>query len=211
MRRIGLLILLSALLIPGVAAASSNGSLTSAEYAQLTAARTKLKSVNLKTAHGFKTALWDCETIQEVSSLLTQERSDCIAQLQMGVFSAVMQAEGRSCIAYKAVARRLKCLMPYYRKLDAAVSRFYHAESSIHRIATSRGFTAACANLLADPPRVITEEKRMLDIVGSILTAMKTDKALSFEEYSGEFITAAAQIQAGQNANKGQLSICVRH
>ena len=195
---------------PGMAAASSEGSLTSMEYAQLTAARNELKSANLKTPAGLKGAIWDCETIQEVSQLLTEERADCIAQLEMADFSSVMPVAVKNCSVHKDVPGRLKCLMPNYERLYDVTSSFYRAESAIHRIATSRGLTAPCANLLSDPPKVIVEERGLLSTLGSILAAMKTGNVLSFEKYSGEFITAAAEVQEGQDVNSGPLSIC-RH
>jgi hypothetical protein len=208
MRRISLLVLLCALLTPGVAAASSEGSLTSVEYSQLQTARHRLRSVNTKTAKGLAAQIRDCKAIQEVSRLVTEERTDCIAQARIGDFSVVMQVAVKTCAVYTNLAGRLKCLMPNYKKFYAATSGFYHAESSIHRTASSRGFTAACVNLLSDPPRVITEEKRMLGDVASILVAMKAANPLAFEKYSGETIAAAAQVQAGQNADRGPLSTC---
>lgn len=208
MRRISLLVLLCALLTPCVATASPKGSLTSVEYAQLQAAREKLKSVNTKTANGLAAQIRDCEAIQRVSRLMAEERSDCIAQARIGDFSIVMQVAVKTCAVYTDLAGRLRCLMPNYKKFYAATSSFYNAESSIHRTASSRGFTVACVNLLSDPPKVIAEEKRMLGDVASILVAMKAANPLAFEKYSGETITAAAEVQAGQNANTGPLSTC---
>jgi hypothetical protein len=207
-RRVALLILLCAVVVPGVAAASSTSSLTSAEYAQLAAARSRLKSANLKTVTEIKAALWACEEIQQVSPLLTEVRADCIAQIEIADFTPAVEITVKSCSGYPAAAKRLSCMLPAYESLYTATSSFYNAETSIHRIASSRSFTAACTNLLSDSPAVIAEEKHMLNTISSLVATMKAGNVLSFEKYSGELITAAAEVQQGQNANSGKLSIC---
>jgi hypothetical protein len=193
---------------PGMAAASSKGALTSAEYAQLVGARSRLKSDPLKTVTGIKAALWDCEQIQEVSSLLTEVRADCIAQIEMAGFTPSVEKIVKGCAGYSSVTERLNCLLPTYESLYTATHDFYNAEINVHRIASSRGLTAACANLLSDSPAVIAQEKQLLDTVGSVIATMKAGNVLSFEKFSGEVITVAAEVQQGQNANSGKLSIC---
>lgn len=195
-------------MVPGVAAASSKGFLTSAEYAQLVGARTRLQSANVKTVAGVKAALWACEEIQQVSPLLSEARADCIAQIEIAGFTPAMQITVKSCSGYPAATKRLSCMLPTYESFYTATSNFYHAETSIHRIASSRGFTAACTNLLSDSPAVLAEEKHMLNTVGSLIATMKAGNLLAFEKYSGELITAAAELQQGQNANSGNLSMC---
>ncbi len=210
MRRIGLLILLCALLVPGAAAASANGSLTSAEYAQLIAVRKEVKSVKAKTvAATVKAVVWDCETIQEVTPLLGAMRSDCIAQAEMADFPAVVHALVKECSVYKTLGDRFKCMTPTYSRLYAINLSFYRSESLIHLIATSRHFTAACANYLSEPPKVLAEEKQTTTAFRSILAAMKAANALATQKYAGELVTESAEVQQGQNANaKGHLSLC---
>jgi hypothetical protein len=207
-RRLALLILLCAGMVPGVADAASKGSLTSAEYAQLVAARSRLESAHLKTLKDYKAALRACEEIQQVSPLLTEVRADCIAQIEIGGFTPTMQLTVKRCSRYPTVTKRLSCMLPTYKSLYTATFNFYNAETSVHRIASSRSFTAACTNLLSDPPAVIAEEKHMLNTIGSIIATMKAANVLSFEKYTGEFIAAAAEVQQGENANNGKLSIC---
>lgn len=189
-------------------AATSGGTLTSNEYYQLNAARNRLKAVNVKTPQGLSTAILDCEEIQEQTSLLTEERSDCVAQLRIGGFTAEMQAAEGTCAALKSVAARLKCLLPVYERLYAQTAIFYHSELQIRRIGTARGLPARCTNLLADPPRVVSSEKRMLEAIGLIIRTAKAGKVYPFEEASGKALTVIAQVAAGQQANKGKLSLC---
>lgn len=189
-------------------AAASGGTLTSTEYYQLTAARARLKSVNVKTPQGLSTAILDCEEIQERTPLLTQERSDCAAQLRMSAFTAEMQAAAATCAATKSVAARLRCLLPVYKRLYGQTAIFYHSEARIRRIAAARGLPGRCTNVLADPARVVSAEKRMLAAIGVIIRTARAGKLYPFEEASGKALTVIAQVAAGQQANKGQLSRC---
>ena len=189
-------------------AAASSATLTSAEYYQLTAARDRLKSVNIKTPQGLNTAVLDCEEIQEQTQLLTEERADCAAQLRMSGFTAAMAAAGARCAAFKTVAARLNCLLPVYRRLYAQTAIFYHAESKIRQIAAARGLPGRCTNVLADPQRVVSLERRMLHAIGVIISTVKAGRLYPFEEASGKALTVIAEVAAGQQANKGQLSLC---
>lgn len=189
-------------------ATGTRGALTSTEYYQLTSAHDRLKSVNVKTAQGLRTAVLDCEEIQEQTPLLTQERSDCAAQLRMSGFTAAMASSEAKCAPIKTVAGRLKCLLPVYRQLYTQTAIFYHAESKIRQIAAARGLPGPCTDVLADPQHVVSLEKRMLHAVGVIISTVKAGKLYPFEEASGKALTVIAEVASGQQANKGKLSLC---
>lgn len=189
-------------------AATSGGTLTSTEYYQLSAARTRLKSVNVKTPQGLNTAILDCEEIQEQTPLLTEERADCAAQLRIGGSTAAMQAAEPVCAVRKSVAARLRCLLPVYKRLYTQSAIFYHSELKIRQIAIARGLPSRCTNLLADTPHVVALEKQMVATIGLLIRTVEAGKLFPFEEASGKALTAISEVAAGQQANKGQLSLC---
>lgn len=211
MRRLGIIVSIALLAgsSAGIAtAATSGGTLTSNEYYQLSSARARLKAVKLKTAKDFSTAILDCEEIQEQTQLLTEERADCVSQLRIGGFTGAMQSVAPTCAALKTVRARLSCLLPTYKKLYAQSSIFYHAESKIRQIAEARGLPSKCTNLLADTPHVVALEKRMVAAIGALIRTVKAGQLYPFEEASGRALTDISEVAAGQQANKGQLSLC---
>jgi hypothetical protein len=210
MRRLSLLAILGVTLAlcTGVAAAAGGGSLTAFEYQQLVSTRDKLKSDNLRTAKGLNAAIWACEQIQMATQLLTEERADCVSQLQMSKFGAVMKSYEADCVAYKSVAARLTCLLPPYEQFYGQVAQYYRAESTIHRIATARDLGEKCADLLSDTPYVISEEKRARDAIALIIAAAKAGQLLNFEAASGLAVTALADVAKGQTSNNDTPSLC---
>jgi|SRR5579863_8968 len=208
MRRIFAVTLIAVLALSAGIASASSGSLTSFEYSQLISARDKLKSADLKTLKGVNTALWDCEQIQEVTELLTQERSDCISQLRIGTFDAAMQVAAKTCSVYPSASARLHCLLPVYQAFYTQAAIFYRSESRIREIATARGLPSRCTTLLADTPHVVSLEKPMVQAIGQIITAAKAGKVYPFEAASGRALTVAAEIASGQQANNAPVSVC---
>jgi hypothetical protein len=202
MRRLPILLVLCAALIPGAAQASAMGSLTSAEYAQLVSARDRLRTANVKTLAQVKTALHGCEAIEQVSPLITEVRADCIAQIEIGGFGPTMQVTVKNCSGFPSVSKRLSCMLPSYELFATDTADFYNAEVTIRRLASARNLPAECVNLLSDPPAVVAKEKQMLDTLESLVAAMKSGALLPFEKDSGELITI-------ENANSGSLAVCV--
>jgi hypothetical protein len=184
-------------------AAALAGELSTFEYQQLVATRDKIKS-----AKGINAAIWDCEQIQMQTPLLTDERSDCIAELQITKFPAVMRSYVKDCVAYPSATARLECFLPPYQQLYKQMQTYYHAESGIHRTATSRGLGEACADLLSDPPVVISEEQLATSELAEIIRDIETRNVSDFEAATHKAPAVFNAIGKGQQANSGSPSIC---
>jgi hypothetical protein len=184
-------------------AAAVAGELTTFEYQQLIATRAKLK-----TAKGMSAAIWDCEQIQMQTPLLTAERSDCTSQFQIGNFANQIRSYAKDCVAYPSASARLNCLLPAYAQFDKAEETYYHAESKIHQIATSRGLGEACADLLSDTPVVISEEQLAVNEIGELIRDIRAGDVAGFESVSRKTAVVLDAVQKGQQTNDGSPSIC---
>ncbi|HET9094442.1 MAG TPA: hypothetical protein VFN36_05095 [Solirubrobacteraceae bacterium] len=198
-------LILCALILPaaGGAAAAGSARLTAFEYRQLSSARARVKS-----AKSLRAAIFDCQLIQMQSPLLARERADCIAQIQLGGFGAQMQVYVRRCTADRAVATRLRCLLPAYLRFARTDAAFDTAEAAIHRLAVARGLGEPCANLLSDPPAVLARERVAQRDIETIVRAIRAGNLLDFEAASGRTMAALVSVAKGQQTNRGPLTIC---
>jgi hypothetical protein len=184
-------------------AAALAGELTTFEYQQLITTRDKLK-----TAKAVSAGIWDCEQIQMQTPLLTDERADCISQLQITKLPSMMQSYVKDCVAYPSATARIQCLLPVYEQFYKEEATGYRAESRIHQIATSRGLGEACADLLSDAPIIISDEQLAVSELAQIIRDIKAGDVSDFESVSKKAVVVLATITKGQQANNASTSIC---
>ncbi len=197
------LAVLTCAMVAGPAAAAGGGRLSVIEYQQLSSARARVRS-----AKSLSAAIVDCQQIQMRSPLLTSERADCVSQVQLGGFGVQMRSYAARCVAERAVAARLRCLLPPYLRFSRTDASFDAAEATIHRIALARGLGERCANLLSDPPAVLARERAAQHAIESIIRAIRAANLLDFEAASGQAMTALVDVAKGQRTNRGSLAIC---
>ena len=168
-------------------AATGNGTLTSAEYRQLSAATDALnKSASSKTISWSK-ARAACQKTGGATALLRTQRASCLKTITVYQALAAFPVQEHNCSASvnattgttttgtttattttgtttpttpaeSAALRVLVCMSPRYRALGVTANAAYKANSSARKEALARGFSGVClATLVSTPGQLRTD------------------------------------------------------
>jgi hypothetical protein len=205
---VGLVVGLSAT-SAAAAASTSGGTLTTVEFQQMQSMLTGLAEAQTTTASEQRAAKATCNTVTNASSLLREERALCLGTVNTAITEDKLQTVEKRCATYKTVSKRFNCVRPDYARFDTAFAAYYKAELSAEKIARARGFGGKCVVVLSQSAKVVSATGRMAHALNQILAALRTENLISFESWSGKFITYAAVVQAGSRpATAGSLALC---
>ncbi|MDE3130668.1 MAG: hypothetical protein KGL16_05900 [Acidobacteriota bacterium] len=158
------------------AAAATRGSLSAAEYAQLSAASAALnRSASAKTIN-WSAARAACDKAGVATALLRSQRASCLDSITVLEALQAFPAEERRCNASRrtttatatttpgtttadaALIRLMVCLSPRYQALDRHALALYRADIAARRQAVGRGLSGACLATLASTPAALGKE-----------------------------------------------------
>ncbi len=209
LRRLGLLVLLGALLATGTgvaAADSSAGVLTSAEYQQLVVLQGQYSARSLKSLPALEAAQTKCNEVSPVSALVGAERTDCRNGFAWLITSVRIESKLKGCASGATVSGRLRCLLPDYQKLSVAVRALYNADAYVNHLASGRRFTRTCVQALGDTPKSIAAEGRMATDAARLVTAIRGRNLLGVQKYGGLYDADTADAESA--GSKASLSVC---
>jgi hypothetical protein len=164
------------------AAAAAKGTLTAAEYKQLSAATAALNlSASAKSVNWTK-ARRACGRTGRATALLRSQGLSCLNSLSVLEALTNFPAEQRRCATTKtttntgttttgttttgtteadsAVIRLVVCLNPHYQALARDARAVYTADTAARKQALRRGFTGSCLATLASTPADLRKERQ---------------------------------------------------
>lgn len=157
----------------GVAGAATlpRGTLTAAEYKQLSAVTAALNLSTSSTSVNWPRARAACASTGRATALLATQGASCLDSLRLLEALTNFPAEQRACAATKptstkssttatttAVMRLMICLNPRYQAIDRYAQALYAADTSARKQALLRGFSGACLATLAATPTDLRRE-----------------------------------------------------
>lgn len=166
----------AAIAIDAPAAAAASGTLSAAEYAQLSTATAALnRSASAKSINWTK-ARAACNKTGVATALLRSQRTGCLDSLIVLEALQTFPAEERHCSAAQrtttdttttpgtttadaAVIRLMVCMSPRYQALNRHAQAFYRADIAARRQALARGFSGSCLATLASTPSDLRKER----------------------------------------------------
>lgn len=170
-----------AVLMPVAATAAGNGTLSSAEFRQLSAAMAQLNSSATSKSINWTKARAACHKIGGHTALLRAERASCLDSMRTlealaGFPSEQTRCEGAATTtgttstgttttgttttpAKSTVIRVIICLRPRYYTLGHDANSLYRADVAERKQAMKRGFTGICLATLASAPADLRKEK----------------------------------------------------
>jgi len=162
------------LTVPAMAAAP-RGTLTSAEYKQLSTATAALNRSASAKAINWGRARAACRSIGGASALLRTQRASCLDSIDALEALANFPAEQTRCAdaskagttttgtttspTTSAGIRTIICLNPRYQALSRYAKAIYSSDTAARKQALARGFTGVCLATLASTPADLTKER----------------------------------------------------
>jgi hypothetical protein len=213
MRKLSLITILGVMLAlsSGIAAAATTGgSLTSAEYQQMQGVQTRLAATHVTNPLKlYKAMLWACEQTQIETPLLGAERSTCDDYALMNIFGLGIKPEVAACAArYRVADERLSCLGAIYARWDRSILGFYTSEVEALQIAAARQFSRPCITFLAGTSAELSYAGKLAAVTKKIVTVARQGDLTGFEADAGIFITDAARLQAAESHDNSKLAAC---
>ena len=159
------------------AVATPRGTLTAAEYTQLSAVTAALNQSASSKSVDWTSARAACARTGRATALLRTQGASCLDSLRLLEALTNFPAEQRRCAATKststsrttarttsgtdaAVIRLMICLNPRYQAVDRYARAVYAADSSARKQALLRGFTGPCLATLAATPADLRREQQ---------------------------------------------------
>jgi hypothetical protein len=156
------------------AVATPRGTLTAAEYTQLSAVTAALNQSASSKSVDWASARAACARTGRATALLRTQGASCLDSLRLLEALTNFPAEQRRCAATKptstssttttgtdaAVIRLMICLNPRYQALDRYARAVYVADSSARKQALLRGFTGPCLATLAATPADLRKQQQ---------------------------------------------------
>ncbi|MDE3133077.1 MAG: hypothetical protein KGL15_03320 [Acidobacteriota bacterium] len=163
------------------AGAMTRGTLTAAEYKQLSAVTAALNLSTSSKSVDWSRARAACASTGRATALLRTQGASCLDSLRLLEALTNFPAEQQRCAATKptstgstttasttggatgtsaAVIRLMVCLNPRYQALDRYARALYAADTAARKQALLRGFTGSCLATLAATPADLRKERQ---------------------------------------------------
>jgi hypothetical protein len=191
------------------ASAASGGTLTTAEYQELTASVQITNALKGTLTEKKVTTLFRaCSTMAKISPLVDAEKSACNYALDaLGADVEASSAE-KKCGKIKAENGRFACLVSPFRVAFESWEDFYRAEKQVDHLVATRGFTGKCAAALSEPAKAIADEHLVATATGKMLSALHARSASDLTEWAGRLITDSGQLDAALKNIPTSLTPC---
>jgi hypothetical protein len=166
--------------VPALAAAP-RGTLTSAEYKQLSNATAALNRSASAKAINWGKARAACRSMGGASALLRSQRTSCLDSMAALEALANFPEEQTRCAAAtsktgttttgtttSAGIQTIICLNPRYQALSRYAKAIYSSDTAARSQAVARGFTGVCLATLASTPADLTKERLFASSAGKL-------------------------------------------
>jgi hypothetical protein len=198
------------------ATAADTGTLSSAEFRQLSAATAKLNASASSKSINWVKARAACRRIGGGTELLRSQRLSCLDTISALEALANFPSEQTRCAAAgttttgttttsgeSAVIRVIICLSPRYTALERYAEALYRADAAGRKDALARGFTGACLATLASTPADLKKEK----LFASSATRLARDVAVLIKVTRGKAPTTDLnQVQIDSDVTRFESS-----
>jgi len=158
------------------AAVPPKGTLTAAEYRQLSAAMVALNKSASSKSVDWGRARAACQKTGAATVLLRTQRASCLDSITLFQALGNFPAEERRCVASSkttttgtttgtspadsAAIKQLICMSPRYQALGTDAKSAYTADVAARGVAVARGFTGTCLATLTTNPSDLKKEQQ---------------------------------------------------
>jgi hypothetical protein len=193
----------------GNAAGATGGSLTSAEYQQLSSEQARTETVKGSELQKAEALLWACEQIQVETPLLTEERASCDDILGYTIAALHLKSGASACVLKNpTVATRLTCLLGVYTPIYNAAQGLDVAEARLQQIVQARKFDASCAAFLGPTALDLQQAGRVAAAFKLLVSDIRSDHLTSFASTSRAADDAWAELSRDLGSGPTKLSVC---